>query len=102
MVKASSAAPLPAEYQTILQSAPELVSYLTALQQHGRKSFVLALRQLLRMVRDYPRHALITAIEEAARYGLYDMDRLERMILRRVAREYFPLDESKGTPDEDE
>jgi len=92
----------PAEHQTILQSAPELASYLTALQQHGRKSFVLALRQLLRMVRDYPRHALIRAIEEAARYGLYDMDRLERMILRRVAREYFLLDESKGTPDEDE
>jgi len=92
----------PAEHQTILQSVPELASYLTALQKHGRQSFVLALRQLLRMVRDYPRHAVITAIEEAARYGLYDMDRLERMILRRVAREYFLLDESKGTPDEDE
>ena len=29
---------------------------------------------------------------EAAHYGLYDLDRLERMILRRVAREYFVLD----------
>ena len=28
---------------------------------------------------------------EAARYGLYDLDRLERMILRRVARDYFLL-----------
>jgi len=92
----------PAEHQTILQSAPELASYLTALQKHGRQSFILALRQLLRMLRDYPRHAVITAIDEAARYGLYDMDRLERMILRRVAREYFLLDESKGPPDEDQ
>ena len=30
---------------------------------------------------------------EAARYGLYDLDRLERMILRRVARDYFLLDD---------
>jgi hypothetical protein len=33
------------------------------------------------------------AVREAACYGLYDLDRLERMILRRVAREYFLLDE---------
>ena len=28
-------------------------------------------------------------LAEAARYGLYDLDRLERMILRRVTRDYF-------------
>jgi len=90
----------PPEQQTILQSIPELASYLTALQKHGRKSFVLALRQLLRMVRDYPRNGVIAAIEEAARYGLYDMDRLERMILRRLARDFFLLDTRKETDDE--
>jgi hypothetical protein len=40
-------------------------------------------------------------VREAARYGLYDLDRLERMILRRVTREYFLLDIDKG-PQEDE
>jgi hypothetical protein len=30
-------------------------------------------------------------VREAAQYGLYDLDRLERMILRRVARDYFLL-----------
>ena len=29
---------------------------------------------------------------EATRYGLYDLDRLERMILRRIASHYFLLD----------
>ena len=53
----------------------------------------LALRQLLRLVREYPREPLVEAVEEAARYGLYDLDRLERMILRRVTHEYFLLDE---------
>jgi transposase len=91
----------PAEHSTILQAAPELSHYLTGLQQHGRKSFVLALRQLLRMIRDYPRHALLSAIEEASRYGLYDMDRLERMILRRLAHDFFLLDTRKEN-DEDE
>jgi len=38
-------------------------------------------------------------VREAARYGLYDLDRLERMILRRVTREYFLLDQG---PEEDE
>ena len=32
-------------------------------------------------------------VREAGRYGLYDLDRLERMILRRVTREYFLLEE---------
>ncbi len=64
-----------------------------ALKQHSRKMITLALRQLLRLVREYPREPLLSAVREAARYGLYDLDRLERMILRRVAGEYFLLNE---------
>jgi len=59
----------------------------------------LVLRQLLRFVREYPREPLLRAVQEAAHYGLYDLDRLERMILRRVTREYFLLD---GEPSEDD
>ena len=57
---------------------------------------VLALRQLLRLVRQYPREPFFAAVREAARYGLYDLDRLERMILRRVQRDFFLLDEEPG------
>jgi hypothetical protein len=42
---------------------------------------------------------LLAAVGEAARYGLYDLDRLERMILRRVAREYFLLKDGKESDD---
>ena len=80
------------EEQAILTAVPEMAEYVAALKQSGRKVVVLALRQLLRMVREYPRSPLLSAVREAARYGLYDLDRLERMILRRVAREYFLLD----------
>ena len=79
------------EEQAILQAAPELSGYVTALKQKGRKVVALALRQLLRLLRDYPRGPLLQAVAEADRYGLYDLDRLERMILRRVARDYFLL-----------
>jgi hypothetical protein len=59
----------------------------------------LALRQLLRLLKEYPREPLLAAVQEAARYGLYDLDRLERMILRRVVRDYFLLDDGKESDD---
>ena len=79
------------EEQLILKAAPEIADYVAALLQRSPKLVVLALRQLLRLVRDYPRQPLLAAVREAARYGLYDLDRVERMILRRVARDYFLL-----------
>jgi hypothetical protein len=80
------------EENAILTAAPELADYVAGLKQRSRKVITLALRQLLRFVREYPREPLLGAVREAARYGLYDLDRLERMILRRVTREYFLLD----------
>ena len=79
------------EEQTILQAAPEIAGYVTALKQKGRKVVALALRQLLRLLQEYPREPFLGAVREAAQYGLYDLNRLERMILRRVARDYFLL-----------
>jgi DNA replication protein DnaC len=55
-------------------AAPELADYVAGLKQHGRKMVTLALRQLLRLVREYPREPLLGAVCEAARYGLYDLD----------------------------
>jgi transposase len=81
------------EENAILTAVPELAEYVAALKQRSRKLVTLALRQLLRLVREYPREPLLGAVREAARYGLYDLDRLERMILRRVTREYFRVEE---------
>jgi len=87
------------EENAILAAAPELAEYVVGLKQRSRKVITLALRQLLRFVREYPREPLLGAAREAAQYGLYDLDRLERMVLRRVTREYFLLNED---PSEDE
>jgi transposase len=86
------------EEQAILHAAPEIAVYVTALKQKGRKVVALALRQLLRLLQEYPREPFLAAVREAAQYGLYDLDRLERMILRRVARDYFLLLDTDSDP----
>jgi transposase len=88
------------EEQAILHAAPEIAAYVTALKQKGHKVVALALRQLLRLLQEYPREPFLAAVGEAAQYGLYDLDRLERMILRRVARDYFRLLETDTDPDD--
>ena len=64
---------------------------------HGRG--VRELKKLLRMLREYPRQPLLDAIVEAERFGLYNLDRLERMVLRRIGREYFLLPQSDDNQD---
>jgi transposase len=88
------------EEQSILRAAPEIAEYVAALKQKGRKVVALALRHLLRLLKEYPREPFLAAVGEAARYGLYDLDRLERMILRRVARDYFLLQETETDGDD--
>src|ERR1022692_1069979 len=79
------------EEQALVGAAPEIAPYVAALKQKGHKVVALALRQLLRLLQEYPRPPFLAAVREAAQYGLYDLDRLERMILRRVAQDYFRL-----------
>jgi transposase len=80
------------EEKTLGQVVPEIAGYVTALKKRGHKYITLALRQMLRMAREYPRDAFLSAVAEAGHYGLYDLDRLERMILRRIATEYFKIE----------
>jgi hypothetical protein len=49
------------EENAILTAAPELADYVAGLKQRSRKVITLALRQLLRFVREYPREPLLGA-----------------------------------------
>jgi len=53
---------------------------LAALKQKSRKVVALACGNCCELLREYPRDRSCRGAE-AARYGLYDLDRLERMIL---------------------
>jgi hypothetical protein len=79
----------PPEEEALRQTAPELADYVEALKRVAAGRGTLALRKLLQMVREYPREPLVAAVRTAAHYGLYDLDRLESMVLRRIARQYF-------------
>ena len=76
----------------ILRMIPALEEYIDELGRRAKRSRVFALRQFLRMVRDYPKEPLLAAVERAQHYGLYDLERLESMILERIAEEYFQID----------
>jgi transposase len=81
------------EEKALLNLCPELTEYVRCLRKHGKKQLTLALRQLLRMAREYPRKSFLAAVAEAAHYGLYELDRVERMVIRRIAGDYFRLGE---------
>ena len=51
---------------------------------------------------DYPRAPLLEALQAAAQYGLFDLDRVETMILRQLAREYFQINPGRRDGDDDE
>jgi transposase len=84
--------PLPEE-KLLLEAAPEIRDYAIALKRRGPGRGTLALRRLLQMVREYPRRPLLQAVHTAAHYRLFDLERVERMVLREIAGEYFVLRE---------
>jgi len=88
--------PLRPEEEKLRAALPEMEAYITALKRRATGQGTLALRRLLQMVADYPHDAVLKALAEAAQYGLYDPDRLERMVLRNVKNDFFHLHDERG------
>ena len=89
--------PLPEE-TTLRQAAPELSQLIDAIKKkHGGRS-ARHVRKLHRMFLDYPTETLRAVVAEALAYGLLDLKRIERMVLRNIAGNFFklPLD---GVPE---
>jgi hypothetical protein len=58
-------------------------------------------RRLHRLYMEYPTEAVHRALDDAVTYGLTDLERVERMVLRNVAGDYFRLSVNNGAePDE--
>ena len=71
---------------------PSLARYAAALKQRG--SGLRPLRRLLEMKRSYPAEPFLAAIEQALRYGLFDLGRVEALILQFAAGDFFRLPEA--------
>jgi hypothetical protein len=83
--------PSPEERQ-LSGHAEVLDRYVAEIKKRGRGRAVIPLRRLLNLKRTYPHKAFLSAVEEALRYGLFDLGRLEQMILRGVANGFFGAD----------
>jgi len=72
----------------LLAIVPRVAGYLKQLKQHigNRRA---PLRRLLAMLKEYPRDAFLAALATAEQHGLFDLERLEKMVLKGIAKEYF-------------
>jgi hypothetical protein len=70
---------------------PLLDRYVAALKKRSPGRGVAKLRRLLELKRAYPAEPFLAAVAQALEYGLFDLARLERLILERVAGDFFDL-----------
>ena len=88
-----------AEERQLHAELPTFRQWITELHRRAPRGRAVArLRQLKRLLRDYPEAPLRQALEEASRFGLYDLDRIETMTLRNIRNDYFP----SGDPGDDD
>lgn len=95
--------PLPEE-ATLNAAGEPFVAMMQALRKQRGGRAVRAVRRLHRMYIEYPDEPLREALAEALRYGLLDLERIERMVLRRVAGNFFrlrPPDNDEGDQDDE-
>jgi predicted transcriptional regulator len=77
------------EERKLLGALPQIGSYVAELKKRATGRGTLALRRLWTIVRDYPRDAVLDAVRVAEHYGMFDLDRLERMVLRNLGDNNF-------------
>ena len=90
------------EEQLLLQMKQPLPEYATRLRKHSTGRGTLALRRLLALCREYTKEAVTKAVTTALEYGLFDLERLERLILRTIAKDYFVLPGAAERDDDNE
>jgi len=89
--KAGTPRPPSPEEQRLRADSPVMARMVDALQKrHGGR----ATRRLMRLHRfwlDYPEEPLRSALVVALEHGLFDLDRIESLVLRHVAGDFFRL-----------
>ncbi len=83
------------EEKTLVGQSEGLDHYVEELKKHSSGRGVRSLRKLLDLKRTYPPEAFEKAILEALRYGLYDLSRLEQMILSQIQGDFFNIDQDE-------
>jgi hypothetical protein len=95
-----AAIPPPPDERDLQAAEPVVAAYAATLKLKSTTRWPIALRRLAQMRRDYPRKPFLAALAEAAHYGLYDLERLDRMVLRHIAHDYFVVPDTRDRTDE--
>jgi transposase len=77
-----------------------LDAYVQALVKHLNGRGTRALNRLVQMQRTYPERPFIAALEQALKYGLFDLTRVQTLVLRQVAGDFFAIDDKENNGDE--
>jgi hypothetical protein len=72
---------------------PVLADYVQALIAHAPGRGAARLKRLLQLSRTYPPEPFLATVAQALTYGLYDLTRLESLILKQVRGDFFQLPE---------
>jgi transposase len=79
------------EEKLLAGSDASLDQYIAELKKRSRGRGLAKLRRLLNLQRTYPRKPFLDAVGQALKYGLYDLTRLEKIILDKIAGDFFNL-----------
>jgi transposase len=93
--------PASAEETTLRNAAADLGVLVDRLRaRHGGQA-LRTVKRLHKIWLDYPTTPVVEAVEHALRHGLIDLERIERMVLRRIAGDFFRLPTDAEPEDED-
>ena len=85
------------EEMGLLGHSEQLDRYVDELKKRSPGRAVRQMRKLLSLKRTYPAQPFFQAIDQALHYGMYDLSRLEQMILSCVAGDFFNIKEDDET-----
>ena len=84
---------LPSKEEGKLREVSDMMDlYVNAIKLRKTGRGMSSIKRLYRMIKEYPQDSFQKAVEAALHYGLFDLNRLEQMILRNIAGDYFRLD----------
>lgn len=87
------------EEKVLTTAGPEFTAMVELVRRTRQGRAVQAVRRLHRMYVDYPTEVVREVFVVAVEHGLADLERVERMVLRRLGTEFFRL---PTTPEDDD
>jgi len=95
--------PPPAEEGVLRAASPVLGELVDALKKRHGGHAMRTVRRLHKIYLDYPTEAVVEAISRALDFGLTDLGRIERMVLKLIGSNFFklPLTDTDDPEDDD-